>query len=134
MPTNGNNGTTSMVGWVYFAGILMILRGVSQAFLGISELVNKKYLFVSSDKLVLAQNNGTAWGWVHLALGVLILAAGFSLLHGSNWARILAIIFMGFSFLVNLAFIGVFPVWSIIAMIVDVLVIHALVVRGQEVV
>lgn len=132
MPNNGNNGTTSMVGWVYFAGILMILSGISQAFLGISDLVNKKYLFVGSERLIYATANSTAWGWVHLAIGALVVAAGFSLLHGSNWARIFAIFFMGLSFIANLVFIGVFPVWSIIAIIIDVVIIHALVVQGHH--
>lgn len=133
MPNNGNKAT-SMVGWVYFGGVIMILRGLSQAFLGITELVNKKYLFVADQRLVYSVSNATAWGWVHLGLGVLILAAGWSLLHNvSGWARILAIVFMGLSFLVNMAFLGVFPLWSIIAMIVDIVIIYALVVRGSEV-
>lgn len=132
MPSNGDKAT-SMVGWVYFAGVIMILRGLSQAFLGISELVNKKYLFVGDSRLVFATTNGTAWGWVHLAVGVLVLAAGWSLLHNiSNWARVFAIFFVGLSFLVNLAFLGTFPVWSIIAMVIDVVILHALIVQGRE--
>lgn len=132
MPNNGD-GTTRMVGWVYFGGIIMILRGLGQAFLGITELVNKKYLFVGDQRLVFAQTNGTAWGWVHLALGVLILAAGWSLLHNTTgWGRLFAIVFMGFSFLVNLAFLGVFPVWSIVALIIDIVIIYALVVQGND--
>ncbi len=131
MPTNSRSEVSSMQGWVVFAGILMILRGASQAFLGITALVNDKYLFVSSDKLVVATTNASTWGWLHLALGVLVLAAGFSLLHGSNWARIFAIFFMGLAFLFNMVYLGVFPLWSIIAMIVDVVVIYALVVQGQ---
>ena len=131
MPTNNNGG--SMVGWVYFAGILMILRGVSEAFLGITALVNKQYLLITgSNNLVITTAHSNAWGWVQLALGVVILAAGFSLLHRSVWARIFAIFFMGFAFLVNLAFVGVFPLWSILAMVVDVIVIYALVVQSDN--
>ncbi len=125
---------TGWVGWVYFAGILLILRGISEAFLGITALVNKQYLFVtgSNNNLVVSTANITAWGWVELAVGLLVLAVGFSVLHGSNWARIIAVFFAGAAFLVNLAFLGVFPVWSILAMIVDALIIYALVVHGDE--
>jgi hypothetical protein len=74
-----------------------------------------------------------AWGWVDLAIGVLVLAVGFSVLHGSTWARVIAVFFAGLSFLVNMAFLGVFPVWSIVAMVIDAFVIYALIVHGDEV-
>jgi hypothetical protein len=131
MPTNNNDAPMS--GWIVFAGILMILHGISQAFLGISALVDKHYLFVTQqNNLILTTAHSNAWGWVDLAIGVFVMAAGFSLLHGSNWARIFAIIFMGLSFLVNIAFLGVFPLWSILAMIIDVFIIYALVVQHDE--
>lgn len=130
-----NNGASNWSGWIAFAGILMILRGISEAFLGITALVNRQYLLVTGHNgLILTTAHTTAWGWVDLAVGLVVLAAGFSLLHGSNWARIFAIIFTGFSFLVNMAFLGVFPVWSIVSMAVDALVLYALIVYGREVV
>jgi hypothetical protein len=130
------NGTqrTGWVGWVYFAGVLLILRGISQAFLGITALVNKHYLFTSANNtLVVSTNNMSAWGWVDLAVGLLVLAVGFSVLHGSTWARVVAVFLTGAAFLVNMAFLGIFPVWAIVAMIVDALIIYALVVHGDEV-
>jgi len=132
MPTN-ENGENSMLGWVFFAGVLMVLRGLSQAFLGITALVDKHYLYITNTNgLIVTVAHTNVWGWIDLAIGVIVLAAGFSLLHGSNWARIFAIVFMGLSFLVNMAFLGVFPIWSIIAMVIDVVIIYALVVKGRE--
>jgi hypothetical protein len=134
MAVQNNNEVTGWTGWVYFAGLLMILRGLSGAFLGLTALVNKQYLLVSGpNAVVLATANVQAWGWVHLALGVLVLAAGFSVMHGSRWARVLAVVFASAAFLANLAFIAVFPIWAVVAMVVDVLVIYALVVHGNEV-
>jgi hypothetical protein len=129
------NYATGWVGWIYFAGLLMILRGVSEAFLGITALVNKQYLLITgNNQLVLSTAHTVTWGWVDLVMGLLVLAAGFSLLHGSTWARIFAIVFTSLSFLVNLAFVSVFPVWAVVAMIVNLLVLYALVVHGREVV
>lgn len=133
MAVTNNNEVTGWTGWIYFAGLLMVLRGISEAFLGLSALVDKSYLFVGSEKVVLATTNMTTWGWVHIALGIIVAAAGFSVMHGSRWARVLAVVFASAAFLANMAFLGVFPIWSIIAMIVDVLVIYALVVHGNEV-
>lgn len=133
MPNNNNSGN-NMVGWVYFAGIIMILRGLSEAFLGISALVNKHYLLVSTNNNVIySLEHYNAWGWVQLAVGVLVLAAGWSLLHSaSNWARVVAIIFTGLMFLVNVSFLTVFPLWSILSMILDVVIIYALVIQGNN--
>ena len=130
---NGSRTVTGWAGWVYFAGILLILRGISEAFLGITALVNKHYLFTTGHTLVVTSSNMSAWGWVDLAVGVLLLAVGFSVLHGSTWARIVAVLFAGLSFLVNMAFVGIFPVWAIVAMIVDVCIIYSLIVHGDEV-
>jgi hypothetical protein len=129
-----NNTVTGWVGWVYFAGILMILRGASEAFLGITALINKQYIFItnSNNQLVASVEHVQTWGWVSLVVGLIVMAAGFSLLHGGTLARILGVAFASAAFLVNMAFLGVFPAWSIIAMIVDVLIIYALVVHGRE--
>jgi hypothetical protein len=129
-----NNTVTGWVGWVYFAGILMILRGVSEAFLGITALVNKQYIFItnSNNQLVASAAHVQTWGWISLAIGLLVMAAGFSLLHGGTWARVFGVIFASVSFLESMAFLGVFPVWAIVAMLVDVFIIYAVVVHGRE--
>jgi hypothetical protein len=129
---NGNQRVTGWVGWVYFAGILLILRGISDIALGITALVNKHYLFVNNDRLVVATTNMTAWGWVDLAMGFIVLAAGIAVLQGSAWARAIAVFFAGLAFLVSMAFLAVFPVWAIVAMLVNTFIIYALVVHGDE--
>lgn len=127
MPTNSN--VANLSGWVSFAGILLILRGIAEAFVGITALVNNQYLLISegNQELITTVGNTTPWGLVHLAVGVVVLATGFSLLHGSNWARLFAIIFTGAAFLVSLAFLAVFPLWAIIALIVDGFILYGLV-------
>ena len=135
MPSNEKNAKAGWLGWIYFAGILMILSGVSDAFLGITALVNHHYVFITSttnNLLVTTTTNVTTWGWLHLAIGLLVVAAGFSLLHGNNWARIFAIIFMGFAFIENMVYLSVYPIWAIVAMVVNVVVIYALIVNGRD--
>ena len=68
----------------------------------------------------------TGWGWVHLLLGVLVLAAGFGVMAGKTWARMVGIVLAGLSALANLVFIAAYPLWAIIVIAVDVAVIFAL--------
>jgi hypothetical protein len=129
---NGTRSVTGWVGWVYFAGVLLILRGISEAFLGITALVNKHYLFIANSRLVYATNNMTAWGCVDIAIGILLAAVGLAVLRGSLWARVTAVVLVSASFLVNIGFLAFFPVWAVVAMIVDVVIIYALIVHGDE--
>jgi hypothetical protein len=73
-----------------------------------------------------------AWGWVHLAIGVVFLLAGFGVLAGLLWARVAGIALAVVSALVNLAFLAAYPVWGAILIALDIVVIYALAMHGRE--
>jgi hypothetical protein len=118
-------------GWVLFAGSMMILLGTFQVISGLVALFNRNYYVVTSDHLLVAVNY-TGWGWVHLIIGVLILLAGFGVLTGQIWARIVGIVFAGLSAIVNLGFLSAFPLGSFVLIALDVLVIYALSMHGRD--
>jgi hypothetical protein len=57
---------------------------------------------------------------------------GFGVMTGAMVARVLGIAFAVISAIVNLAFIAAYPVWAVIIIALDVLVIYALAVHGRE--
>ena len=77
--------------------------------------------------------NLAAWGWLHLVLGVVAVIAGYGVIVGERWAQIVGIVLAGVSAIVNLAYIAAYPLWSVIVIAVDVIVIYALAVHGREV-
>jgi len=117
-------------GWVVFAAFMMLMVGVFQVIEGLVALFDDGF-YVASDKLVVNVNYNV-WGTVHLLIGILLLLAGAGVLAGNLAARILAVAIAGFSAIVNLVFIGAYPVWSVIIITVDVLVIYAITVHGRE--
>ena len=123
---------TGWVGWVLFAGIMLFMVGTFQVIAGLVALFNSDYYLVPTRDLVVNVNY-TAWGWTHLALGVVALFAGWGVMMGQLWARIFGIGVAFLSAVANLAFIGAYPVWGVIMITVDVLVIWALAVHGREV-
>lgn len=125
-----DNDVSGWVGWVFFAGFLMILLGAFQAIAGLTALLKETFLVVGEQNLLVL--DFTTWGWVHLILGVVILIAGFSVMQGATWARILGVIFAGLSVVAHLAYIAAYPLWSIVTITVGVLVIYALTVHGGE--
>ena len=60
-----------------------------------------------------------------------MVLAGFALFRGAMWARILGIIIAGISLIVNFAFIPVYPIWALVVITVDALVIWALAAHGR---
>ena len=74
----------------------------------------------------------TAWGWIHLIVGLIAIAVGIGLMTGNMAARIVGVIIAVISAILNLLFVGAYPVWSTIVIAVDVIVIYAIVVHGRE--
>jgi hypothetical protein len=122
---------TRWVGWVYFAGIMMIMLGVFQAMAGLVALFNDSYYLVGKSGLVVSADY-TAWGWVHLLLGVVAVLAGFAVMAGRIWGRTIGIVMAVVSAIVNMAFVAAYPVWALLIITVDVIVIYALAVHGGE--
>ena len=76
--------------------------------------------------------DATTWGWIHLVLGIVVTLAGFSVLSGRTWARVVGILVVGLSAIANFAFIPYYPIWSIMIIAIDVVVIWALAVHGRQ--
>ena len=122
---------TGWVGLLVFAAIMMILVGAFQLIDGLIALFNDELYVVRPNGLVINVDY-TAWGWTHLLLGVLLIAAGYAVFSGKVWGRTLGVIAALLSAIVNFAFIPAYPVWSRIIITVDVLVIYALIAHGGE--
>jgi hypothetical protein len=123
--------TTGWVGWIVFAGVMMLILGMFHAFQGLIALFQHDYYLVAENGLTIHVNY-TGWGWTHLIFGIVVLAAGAALLVGQTWARVVAVVLAVLSAVVNAGFLAAYPVWSAIMIAVDILVIWALTVHGGE--
>jgi hypothetical protein len=123
--------STGWVGWLVFAAVLMILLGAFHAIQGLIALFNSEYYLVGPNGLTV-QLDYTAWGWVHLIAGVVVLVAGIGVLAGQTWARLAGIALAIVSALASFTFMAAYPVWSCILIALDVLIVYALAVHGRE--
>ena len=64
---------------------MMIMVGLFQAIQGVVDLFNDTF-YVVGGKWTFAFDI-TTWGWIHLLVGALLVAAGFFLFTGAVWAR-----------------------------------------------
>src|SRR5690606_2887114 len=74
----------------------------------------------------------SAWGWVHLAAGAVVLLAGFGVLTGNVLARIVGVAVAGVSFIANFLSLPAYPVWSLAMMTLAVLASRAMTAHGHE--
>ena len=73
----------------------------------------------------------TAWGWVSVAVAAIQLAAGSLVLARRVVGRALAIAIALGSLFVNFLAIGAYPIWSILALVANGLVLWAVTVYGE---
>lgn len=122
---------TGWVGWIFFAAVLMILAGIMNAIHGFIALVN--------DEWVVWGNRGdlyldlSTWGWVNMVIGAIVFLSGLGVLSGNVLARFVGVVLASLSLVANFLFLPAYPIWAIVVITIDLLVIYALTVHGREV-
>jgi hypothetical protein len=117
-------------GRVVFAAVLLLLVGFVNIIYGIGALDDANY-FTNDTRFVL--DNLNTLGWVLIILGIIQLTAGFSLMAGNTYGRVLAIIggtlgAVGALFSIG----GSNPWWSLIVFALCVYVVHGIIVFGED--
>jgi hypothetical protein len=117
-------------GFAWFAGVVMVIVGAFQAIQGVAAIVKDEFYVVTPNYAF--DIDVTAWGWIHLVLGVLVFVAGFCVFTGQVWARAVGIIFAVLNAVAQFLFLPHYPVWSIVMIALDIAVIWALAVYGRS--
>jgi hypothetical protein len=113
------------VGGVLFAGILMIVIGIFEAISGLAAILENGSFFVVSENYAF-EVDVTAWGWIHVILGIVVGLAGLYLLFGRTWARVAGITLAILAAVANFFFIPYYPLWSLLIVALAVWVIWSL--------
>jgi hypothetical protein len=119
------------VGFILFAAIMMIMVGVFQALQGIIAIFENEFYVATRNYLF--QFDATTWGWIHLLIGLLVAFAGYGLLSGRTWARLVAITLAMLSATANFLFIPYYPFWALLLITLDIFVIWAIAAHGGDI-
>jgi hypothetical protein len=122
----------SMAGWIGFAGMLMLIIGFIDIFQGVIALFEDEYFLVTRSGFLAVDL--TAWGWVLIIWGVLLVVGGGGLATAQTWARWFAIVVVSLNIFAQLGFLGnsQYPLWALTALTLNVVVLYALTVRWSE--
>jgi hypothetical protein len=124
----GSQGTRQGGGWLTFAAVMIAIAGTFNVIWGIAALANDDY-FVADELLF---GDLSMWGWFYLILGAIQLLVSYGIATGSSAAALAGILFAGLSAVNALVSVGAYPIWSIIIMVVNGLIIYGLAVYGTE--
>jgi len=112
------------VGGALFAGVLMVMVGVFQVIAGIAAIAEDEFI-VKTENYVF-NLDVSAWGWIHLLLGLLIGLAGLAIIGGRVWGGMVGIALATLVAIANFFWIPYYPFWSILTIALAVWVIWAL--------
>ena len=94
-------------GWKSFVGIILMVVGfvnIIEGLVGITR-TNQLERTLNVDTLPITSDVKT-WGWILLIWGIVLILAGFGILAGSTWARVVAILVASVNLLINVSFFG----------------------------
>ena len=112
------------VGGITFAGVVLTIIGSFQVIAGLAAIFDDQFYVVTRHYTF--DLDASAWGWIHLILGILLLFTGFGLFGRRVWAGVTAIMLASLSAIANFFFIPYFPFWAILVIALDIWVIWSL--------
>ena len=121
-PTDPDEVSGWAVGGTVFAAIVLMLIGVFQAIAGLVAIFDDDFYVVNYT----FDLDVTAWGWVHLIIGILLVIVAYGLFVRSTWAGVTAIVLASLSAVANFFFIPYYPFWAILVIALDIWVIWSL--------
>ncbi|MHC0429334.1 DUF7144 family membrane protein [Streptomyces sp. O3] len=124
MTGESDGGSAWASGGTLFAGVLMLVYGVLGVLHGIAAIAEDDVYARLGDYVY--KFNLTAWGWIHLVLGVLVAVVGCGILKRAGWAKALGVGIACAVVVVNFVWLPYQPVWALIAVAIGVFVIWAL--------
>jgi hypothetical protein len=116
-------------GWLTFAAVVMIS-------VGILRVISALYYFADSSRINdvgtgAFSNHLFLWGLWDLVIAALAIWAGYSLLNGDMFGRVVAYLWAGLVIIEGFLMLGVAPWFSFAAILLAVLVIYAVSVTAD---
>jgi hypothetical protein len=115
--------------WIIFAAVTLFMTGGFNILFGLGAVLNDEVVSIGGEGVTVW--DFTAWGWVMIAAGILMMLTGIGLGLGVGIARWLAIGFVLLNALSQFAIVSAFPLYAILVIALDVLILYQLTARWR---
>jgi|tagenome__1003787_1003787.scaffolds.fasta_scaffold20821945_3 hypothetical protein len=126
-----HSDATGWTAWILLGGFLLVFVGMVHLAAGLLALFRPQVLAGGRADMLLPVGL-TGLAWIEIVLGLMALVTGVGLIRALMWARLTAIVLGVVLALVNFAFVGVHPVWSITVVVLIGVVIYSVAAHGGE--
>ena len=126
----GSRAEPELSGWIVFAALMLLVAGGFSLVYGLAAVLNDKVVTVGGQGVIVA--DFTVWGWVHMVVGAVMLLTCWGLFALKGFARWIAIFIAIVNAMVQMATITAFPLWSIMIITLDVIIIYQLTVNWTK--
>lgn len=123
-PSNPSAAMAQRPGFVTFAAVMLLLIGGFEVVWALTEFANAAWIASS----VYGTYSGYWWIWgiLDLVFAVVAIYAGYDVLRGGSFGRVIGTIIAGFSAIRWFFLLPVLPVGAVIIILIDVLVLYGL--------
>ena len=109
--------------------MLLVAGGFSLVY-GLAAVLNDQVVRVGGQGVIVL--DFTVWGWVHMVIGAIMLLTCWGLFAMKGFARWIAIFIAIVNAMLQMATITAFPLWSIMIITLDVIIIYQLTVNWAK--
>ena len=114
-------------GWVTFAGVMLMIVGIVNVIGGIAAIDNANF-YIGSAQFVVSDLE--TWGWVVLITGGVQVLTSFAVWAHNPIGRWLGVGFASLNMLAQFLLFPAQPLWSLMIIAVDTLIIYGLAAYG----
>ena len=116
-------------GWIAFSVAVLLIGGAFAIIDGLVAVYRSRFF---SSSAVYVFSDLRTWGWIVFGLGVAAVVSALAVASGRGWARWLGIGVAGLNAVAQLMFAQAYPLWSLMIVAIDVLVIYGLTAYGDR--
>ncbi len=128
--------TSNRSGWVTFAGVMASIAGVYNLLSGIAAIADdarlSQYPGLADIDEVLYGVDLSTWGWFWAIVGGLQLVTAGLIFARSIAGQMLGIVFASISAMLTVFIMWIYPVWALVVLALDMMIIYALTAHGEE--
>jgi hypothetical protein len=116
------------IGRAVFVAVLLLLAGTLNIIYGIGAVSNAHFF----DNTQYVFSSLHTWGWITIIVGIIQLSAGFSLMGGRTFGRVIGMVAASIGALESLLSVGgTHPWWSLAIFALCLWVLYGLAVFGE---
>lgn len=126
---SSSSDTQSLPGWLAFAGTLLAIGGIFGIIDGIA-MVSKSKIYIEGTTYMFGNLN--AWGWTFIVIGAIQVLVAIGVFAANRLAVLTGVFLASVYIIAELIAAAHFPLWSLVLIALQVMVIYGLIHGSNE--